>query len=206
MNAGCPFAQHLRTTGITRQKFFDIFISEKIKSWGQLLGTGSGEELQVFTRSDACGAADMWAKFLNDKKQEDLQGIGVNGDPGVADAVRKTIYGIGYNNLNFIFDMQSRKPYQGLAVIPIDLNANGKIDKEENFYNNLDEVINAINTGLYPSPPARQLYFVSAGKPSGKLVNAFLEWVLTDGQKYVGEAGYVLLKQDVIRQEMNKLH
>jgi phosphate transport system substrate-binding protein len=102
--------------------------------------------------------------------------------------------------------MQSRKPYQGLAVIPIDLNANGKIDKEENFYNNLDEVINAINTGLYPSPPARQLYFVSAGKPSGKLVNAFLEWVLTDGQKYVGEAGYVLLKQDVIRQEMNKLH
>ena len=205
MNAGCPFAQHLRNTGITRQKFYDIFISEKIKSWGQLLGTTSGEELQVFTRSDACGAADMWAKFLNNKKQEDLQGLGVNGDPGVADAVRKTIYGMGYNNLNFIFDMQSRKPYQGLAVIPVDLNGNGKIDKEENFYNSLDEVINAINTGLYPSPPARQLYFVSAGKPEGKLVIAFLEWVLTDGQKYVGEAGYVLLKEDALKKELKKL-
>ena len=129
----------------------------------------------------------------------------MNGDPGVADAVRKTIYGMGYNNLNFIFDMQSRKPYQGLAVIPVDLNGNGKIDKEENFYNSLDEVINAINTGLYPSPPARQLYFVSAGKPEGKLVIAFLGWVCTDGQKYVGEAGYVLLKEDALKKVTEKI-
>ena len=205
MNAGCPYVAGLMKTGLTKQKFFDVFISGNIKTWGQLMGTGSTQELQVFTRSDACGAADMWAKFLNNKKQEDLSGIGVNGDPGVADAVRNNNYGIGYNNLNFVFDMQTRKPYQGLSVIPIDLNGNGKIDKEEDFYHSLDEVMNAINSGLYPSPPARQLYFVSAGKPSGKLVTAFLEWVLTEGQKYVGEAGYVLLKQDVISKELTKL-
>ena len=169
------------------------------------MGTGSTQELQVFTRSDACGAADMWAKFLNNKKQEDLSGIGVNGDPGVADAVRNNNYGIGYNNLNFVFDMQTRKPYQGLSVIPIDLNGNGKIDKEEDFYHSLDEVMNAINTGQYPSPPARALYFVSAGKPTSKLAIAFLQWILTDGQKYVGEAGYVTLKPDIIKEELTKL-
>jgi phosphate transport system substrate-binding protein len=205
MNADCPFTERLKTTGISREKFFDIFISEKIKTWGQLLGTDSREELEVFTRSDACGAADMWAKFLNNKKQEDLQGVGVNGDPGVADAVRKNIYGIGFNNLNFVFDMQTRKPYRGLSVIPVDLNGNGKIDKEEDFYHSLDEVMNAINTGLYPSPPARALYFVSAGKPVNKVVTAFLQWILTDGQKYVGEAGYVILKPDIIKKELTKL-
>jgi phosphate transport system substrate-binding protein len=205
MNAGCPYAASLMKTGLTRQKFFDVFISGKINNWGQLLGNGSKEEIQVFTRSDACGAADMWAKFLNNKNQEDLQGIGVNGDPGVADAVRTNIYGIGYNNLNFVFDMQTRKPYQGLSVIPVDLNGNGKIDKEEDFYHSLDEVMNAINTGQYPSPPARQLYFVSAGKPAGKLAIAFLQWILTDGQKYVGEAGYVALKPDKIKEELTKL-
>ena len=188
MNAGCPYVAGLMKTGLTKQKFFDVFISGNIKTWGQLMGTGSTQELQVFTRSDACGAADMWAKFLNNKKQEDLLGIGVNGDPGVADAVRNNNYGIGYNNLNFVFDMQTRKPYQGLSVIPIDLNGNGKIDKEEDFYHSLDEVMNAINTGQYPSPPARALYFVSAGKPTSKLAIAFLQWILTDGQKYVGEA------------------
>jgi len=205
MNAGCPYVAGLMKTGLTKQKFFDVFISGNIKTWGQLMGTGSTQELQVFTRSDACGAADMWAKFLNNKKQEDLSGIGVNGDPGVADAVRNNNYGIGYNNLNFVFDMQTRKPYQGLSVIPIDLNGNGKIDKEEDFYHSLDEVMNAINTGQYPSPPARALYFVSAGKPTSKLAIAFLQWILTDGQKYVGEAGYVTLKPDIIKEELTKL-
>ena len=58
MNAGCPYVAGLMKTGLTKQKFFDVFISGNIKTWGQLMGTGSTQELQVFTRSDACGAAD----------------------------------------------------------------------------------------------------------------------------------------------------
>ena len=65
--------------------------------------------------------------------------------------------------------------------------------------------MNAINTGMYPSPPARKLYFVSAGKPVSKLVITFLQWILTDGQKYVGEAGYVALKPEDISKELTKL-
>lgn len=205
MNSSCPFAATILSTGVTKQQFFDIFITGNMKTWGQLTGGASREEIQVFTRSDACGAADMWAKYLNKKTQEDLLGIGVNGDPGVADAVRRSVYGIGYNNLNFVYDMQTRKPYSGISVIPVDLNGNRKIDAEENFYHSLDEVMNAINAGLYPSPPARQLYFVAAGKPNGKLVVAFLKWILSDGQKFVGEAGYVTLKPETIREELEKL-
>jgi phosphate transport system substrate-binding protein len=205
MNASNPLVTTIRAAGVTKDKFYGIFISGNVKTWGQLIGIKDVNTMQVFTRSDACGAADMWAKFLMNKKQEDLEGIGVNGDPGVADAVRKTMYGIGYNNLNFVFDVQSRKPYQGLAIIPIDINGNGKIDKEEDFYHSMDEVMTAINDGKYPSPPARQLYFVSAGKPSNKLVLSFLNFILSDGQKYVNEAGYVCLKEDVIHSELNKL-
>jgi phosphate transport system substrate-binding protein len=205
INAACPFAGQVRTKGITRQQFYEIFISGKIRTWGALLGNKSTEELQVFTRSDACGAADMWAKFLNNMKQEDLAGVGVNGDPGVADAVRKNTDGIGYNNLNFVFDVQTRKPYVGLMVVPIDLNGNGKIDSDEDFYHNLDEVMAAINTGKYPSPPSRALYFVSAGRPASPLVNTFLRWILTDGQKYVSEAGYVQLNRERLTEELAKL-
>ncbi|MCX6281979.1 MAG: substrate-binding domain-containing protein [Bacteroidetes bacterium] len=205
MNASNPLVKTIQAAGVTKDKFYGIFITGNVKTWGQLIGNKDASTMDVFTRSDACGAADMWAKFMMNKKQEDLQGIGVNGDPGVADAVRKTVYGIGYNNLNFVFDVQSRKPYQGLAIVPIDINGNGKIDKEEDFYHSMDEVMAAINDGRYPSPPARQLYFVSAGKPSNKLVLTFLNFILSDGQKYVNEAGYVRLKDDVIRSQLNKL-
>jgi len=206
INTNNPVLADLKKKGLTRQKFFDIFISGKIKTWGQATGGNSKVELQPFTRSDACGAADMWAKYLNNKKQEDLLGLGVNGDPGVADAVRRNVEGIGFNNIGFIYEMQSRKIYQGLDVIPIDLNENGLIDADENFYGNMDDVLKAINDGKYPSPPARDLYYVSCGKPSNNLVKTFLTWILSDGQKFVTEAGYVTIKPEQVETELKKLN
>lgn len=205
INANNPVLSDLKKKGLSKQKLFDIFITGKIKTWGQAVGNRSDIELQAFTRSDACGAADMWAKYLNDNKQEDLLGLGVNGDPGVADAVRRNIEGIGFNNLGFVYEMHTRKIYQGLDVIPIDLNDNGIIDPDENFYESMDSVMKAINDGKYPSPPARDLYFVSGGKPDNVLVQVFLRWVLSDGQKYVNEAGYVAIKEEQIVTELQKL-
>lgn len=201
VNSNNPVLNTLKNKGLSRQKLFEIFITGKIKTWGQATGTRSMVDLQVFTRSDACGASDMWAKFLKNKKQEDIVGLGVNGDPGVADAVRKNVEGIGYNNLGFIYDMKSRKIYEGIDVVPLDKNENGIIDPDENFYGTMDDVMNAINDGRYPSPPARDLYFVAKGKPEKPLVRAFLRWVLTDGQKFVPEAGYVAISPDRINTE-----
>ncbi|MFZ4521414.1 MAG: PstS family phosphate ABC transporter substrate-binding protein [Bacteroidales bacterium] len=206
INAHNPVLADLKKKGLTKQKFYDIFISGTIKTWGQAAGNNSKTELQAFTRSDACGAADMWAKYLNGKKQEDLQGLGVNGDPGVADAVRRTPEGIGFNNLGFVYEMSTRKIYAGLDVIPIDLNGNGVIDPDENFYNSMDDVMKAINDGKYPSPPARDLYLISGGKPTEKLVQVFLKWILSEGQKYVTEAGYVTIKPEQIVAELQKLN
>ena len=206
INADNPVLADLKKKGLTKQKFYDIFISGNIKTWGQAVGNASMADLQAFTRSDACGAADMWARFLNNKKQDDLLGLGVNGDPGVADAVRKNAEGIGYNNLGFVYEMQTRKIYPGLDVIPIDLNGNGKIDPEEDFYGSLDDVMKAINDGKYPSPPARDLYLVSGGKPKNKLVLVFLKWILSNGQKFVNEAGYVAVKPIQITTELQKLN
>jgi phosphate transport system substrate-binding protein len=199
INASNPVLKELKKQGLSRAKLSSVFLSGEVKTWGELTGTQSKVAVQPFTRSDACGASEMWAKYLGKKKQEDLLGLGVNGDPGVADAVRKNPSGLGYNNLNFIYDMQSRKFYNGLEVVPIDINENGIIDPDENFYSTLDDVMKAIVDGKYPSPPARDLYFVAAGKPADKTVLLFLQWVLTEGQKYLTEAGYVPVAADKLK-------
>lgn len=206
INAENPVLSDLKKKGLTREKLYDIFITGKITTWGAAVGSSSPAGLQVFNRSDACGAADMWARYLFDKTQEDLQGLGVNGDPGVADAVKRNPEGIGFNNLGFIYEMQTRTIYPGLDVIPIDLNGNGRIDPDEDFYESMDSVMNAINDGRYPSPPARDLYFVSGGKPESPLVRVFLHWILTEGQHFVHEAGYVVIKPDQVQSELEKLN
>jgi len=204
-NAKNPYLKEILTKGLTKQKFYDIFVDSKLKTWGQVLGGSQKDPLHVFVRSDACGAAEMWAKYLNNQKQENLQGTGINGDPGIADAVRKDINGIGFNNLAFVYDISTKTKYEGLEIIPIDINENGIVDPEENFYGNSDSVIKAIKEGVYPSPPARNLYFISAGKPTNPLVIAFLNWVLSEGQKYVNEAGYVHLTDEALKAEIDKL-
>ncbi len=206
INAKNPLMKDITTKGLTMDKFYDIFITNKITNWGAALGTNNKSKLNVYTRSDACGAAEMWAKYLNNHKQEDIQGIGVNGDPGVADAVKKDLYGIGFNNIAYVYEMNTRKKYDGIEVVPIDLNKNGTIEPEENVYNTLDDIMAAIKDGRYPSPPARDLFFVSKGKPQRAVVKHFLNWVLTDGQKYVSEAGYVLLSEESIKKELEKIN
>nr|NQU92642.1 PstS family phosphate ABC transporter substrate-binding protein [Bacteroidota bacterium] len=205
VNAKNPFLEQLKKTGVSKTIFQKVFISHSIKTWNQLPGiSGQDEVIHVYTRSDACGAAQMWGEFLG-KNQESLEGIGVFGDPGMADAVKNDPHGTGYNNMIYVFDISSRKKYNGLEVIPVDINENGKIDPDEDFYDSLDEMMKAIKDGKYPAPPARDLFFVAHGKPTKQAVLLFLRWILTDGQQYVNEAGYVQLSDDKIRGALEKL-
>jgi phosphate transport system substrate-binding protein len=202
-----PVLDELKIKGMTKENFKQIFLTGNITSWGtslQKVDHKAQGKINVYVRSDACGAGEMWGKYL-DKNQESLNGIGVFGDPGVAEAVKKDPLGIGYNNVIYVYDIQTRKCYPGISVIPIDVNENGKIDKEEDFYGSLDVLMAAIRDGRYPSPPARDLYFVSKGKPTDPVVTAFLKWILKDGQKYVNESGYVQLPDLKIKNELEKI-
>jgi phosphate transport system substrate-binding protein len=204
INSRNPAVKDILKKGFTLEIFQDIYLQDKQHKWGDYLETNEQGKINVYTRSDACGAAEMWGKYLG-KNQESLMGIGVFGDPGIADAVKNDVYGIGYNNVIYAYDIASKKRYFGIEIIPIDLNGNRVIDPEENFYENLETITDAIQTGKYPCPPARDLYLVSLGKPSDPAVIAFLEWILGEGQQYVHEGGYVQLTPEKISGEKLKL-
>jgi phosphate transport system substrate-binding protein len=204
VNAKNPVLADLLAKGVTQETYIGIYITGDIKTWGQVVGRPEiTDEIHVYTRSDSCGAADAWAKFLGNKKQENLLGIGVSGDPGLLDAVVKDPLGIGFNNLNYAFDASTGKPVAGTVVAPIDNNKNGTADVEE-IVETKATAIELVGNGKYPSPPARPLYLVTNGKPTGETL-AFIQWVLTDGQQYLNEVGYVALPPDIIAEAINKL-
>lgn len=205
INASNPWIDQIRKKGISHDQFEKIFIKGEITKWNEIFGQGEGNKINVYTRSDACGAAQMWGEYLG-KDQESLLGIGVFGDPGMADAVKNDMYSLGFNNVIYVYDLKTRKCYDKMGVVPIDLNNDGMINAEEDFYSTIDDVTIATKTGKYPSPPARDLYFVSKGKPMNAVVIEFLKWVLSDGQKYVEEAGYVNLSVEKISEELVKLN
>jgi phosphate transport system substrate-binding protein len=200
-----PHIEAITSTGMTKSFFQQLWLHTNTGE-----GITKNEEdmiagCVVYTRSDACGAAQVWAGYLGGS-QEDLIGIGVYGDPGLAEAVQKDIYGIGYNNINYAFHPVTGKPFEGLTIIPMDLNENHRIDPGEDFYHTRDELIYAISQNIYPSPPARLLYFVCRGVPEKPLVRDFILWVLSIGQDYVEETGYIPVDKNILEEGRKKLY
>ena len=203
LSANNPVLVDLLAKGVTRDILTGIYITGEITTWGQVVGKPEiTDAIHAYTRSDAAGAPETWAKYLG-KKQEDLLGIAVFGDPGLLDAVINDPLGIGFNNLGYAYDLASGKPVAGATILPIDQNENGMADPDE-ILESMAEAVEMVATGKYPSPPARALNVVTHGKPSGTVL-AFIEWILTDGQANVSEAGYVQLTQEQLSTALEKL-
>jgi len=199
-----PVAVQLLEKGITQEIFNKIYITEEIKTWGEVIGDPSiTDDIHVFTRSDSSGAAEQWAKFAGGKAQEDLKGIGVNGEPSILDTVIKDPLAIGYGNLNSIFDLSNGNIVPGVIIPPIDVDNNGKADAVE-IYKVKEDAFGAVANGTYPSPPSRFENLATMGKPEG-LSLAFIKWILTDGQQYLESAGFVPLTPEQQAESLYKL-
>ncbi|MDR1667086.1 MAG: substrate-binding domain-containing protein [Bacteroidales bacterium] len=204
VNVDNPDLHDLLKTGLTREAAIKLWITGEYKEWGQVSGSGNHSKVHVYTRSDACGAAETWAAWL-DSKQEDLTGTGVFGDPGVATAVQKDVLGIGLNNIGYVYDETTRKPNPGLKALPIDVDGNGRLDEGELFYDTKDQIIRAITENRYPSPPARNLYMITGGMPKKPEVIAFLRYILTEGQQHNTTVGYIGLPAEKLQESLRLL-
>ena len=198
INADNPFAGELMKKGISKETATKIWITGENVAWGQVLGTNDATPVHVYTRSDACGAAETFALWMG-HKQEDLRGTAVFGDPGLASAVQADKLAVGLNNIGYAYDEKSRKPNPGLLVVPIDRDNDGVISSDEYFYDTKDDFIAAVSENKYPSPPARDLYLVSHGVPTNPVVVAFLEYVLGDGQCQNVPAGYIGIDEEKLQ-------
>ncbi len=204
ISAQNPYASEILAKGMSKATFAKIFVTGEIKTWGEVLGKPEiTDEIHVYTRSDACGAGEMWAKFAGGKVQDDIKGIGVNGEPALVDTVSKDALGIGYSNLNSVFDVRAGTLVAGAVVPPIDINDNGQTDANE-LYKTTADAIKAVADGVYPSPPARFENLATKGKPTGVTL-AFIRWILTDGQQFLSQAGYVPLTPEQQTESLGKL-
>src|SRR3989338_4731435 len=123
------YLKELSEKGVKRRALADVYIAGTATRWGQIIGTKADKPIHVYTRSHSSGAAASWAAYFG-KKQEDLRGVGVYGDPGLLDAVQRDPAGIGYSNFGYVFTREGPL-LPGIKAVAIDVNENGKADPDE---------------------------------------------------------------------------
>jgi phosphate transport system substrate-binding protein len=165
----------------------DLFASSQAKS-----------PITLYTREKPACAAHTFAKHYGNDAAT-LQGTGVKGDDkDLANAVRNDVNGISFNNLGFVYDIKTRKVSEGLAVIPLDLNENGKVDKDEKVYTTLDEVIGYIERTNNPKFVTERVNFVFSKNSANKSAGIFLLWVLSKGQQFNHGVGFLGLDEKTL--------
>ncbi|NGF56171.1 PstS family phosphate ABC transporter substrate-binding protein [Parapedobacter sp. SGR-10] len=205
-NPNNPNTKLLQQRGLTREELSGIFVEQKYKTWKAIDPAFSDDGIGIYVRSDAAGAAETWAKFFGES-QEGLKGVGIFGDPGLAQAIKDNKFAIGFNNINYVYDLNTSHTTDNIAVVPIDIDRNGTIDPEEQFYGTLEELTDAVATHKYPSPPSRELTFVIRKDNNSPLIKEFIRFILDKEQQgYLLENGYVPLNEEQRAAELNKLN
>jgi len=189
VNSNRPGLAELQSKGITEKELGEIFFNTESPT--VLASTQNKVPIDLYVRDrPVCAVKSFAGHFGADPKK--IKGNGIKGDDqDLAKAVKKDVNGFSFNNLGFIYNTKTRKVVDSLAIIPLDLNANGKVDKDEQIYNTLDEVIAYIEKTKSSAFVNDPVNFIFNKNSQNKSAGLFLTWVLTKGQQFNHELGFI---------------
>ncbi|MEI8084922.1 MAG: hypothetical protein WCG93_01770 [Paludibacter sp.] len=155
----------------------------------------------IYARDNKACASTALADYFGHVSSE-IRGKKVLGDDiYLLSAIKKDSIGLAYNNLGYLFDTNSRKLKDGIAVLPLDLKKNTK----EILTSNLDFVIDVLEKNQIETIPVEKIGFVYSQTNSNKEISEFLKWVLADGQKFNHEKGFLNLDKQTLAEQATNL-
>jgi len=204
VNQNNPYIEKIMDQGISPDEFIHIFLSGKQITWGEILDTNARNKINVYTRADESGAAEIWAAFLF-KKASDLRGIGITGDDEMIKSIQEDPLAIGFCNFSYAFEVSTGEREKNIQIIPTDLDFDNKIDRVEVPFKNLEEAHRSLWLGFFPEQLCRELTLGSLGKPTDPAIVEFLYYVLGEGQSSVKKTGFCPLNNVYIKYSLDFL-
>jgi phosphate transport system substrate-binding protein len=209
----------------------DIFLG-KVTKWNDpaitKLNPGvnlPGADIIVVHRSEGSGTTYIWVDYLSKispewKKRVGIStsvnwpvGVGGKGNEGVSGLVTQTPGSIGYVEL--VYALQNKISYgsvQNMAgkfmTASIEsVTAAAAAAAKQMPADFRVSITNAPGDDAYPVSSFTWilLYQNPTDKTQAKIMNDFMKWALTDGQKYCKDLGYAPLPQNVVEMEMKAL-
>ncbi|HUS86161.1 MAG TPA: substrate-binding domain-containing protein, partial [Bacteroidales bacterium] len=187
-NSKNPFVNEICQQGISPEELAQIFKNPEMKNWGTLLNNQKNVPINFYMIDDPSINSGM-SKLLN-VNQIMIDGIKAGDGKELISSVQNDIYSIGICKIANILDPSNQSILEGVKLLPIDRNGNGKIDYMEEIYDDLNVLSRGIWIGKYPRALSDNIYSVSTVKPTNRTEVKFLNWVLTDGQQFLNNYGY----------------
>jgi phosphate transport system substrate-binding protein len=221
-------SQELKFSGET---LANIFLGN-IKKWNDpaLMKDNPGvklpaEEIVVVHRSDGSGTSFIWTDFLSKVSPEWKSrvgastsvswpaGLGGKGNEGVAGTVKQTPYSIGYVEL--VYALKNNMPsaavknqagaYVKASLETVSAAAAGAAKAMPDDFR--VSITNAPGKNAYPISSFSWMLIPTQipDAAKAKAIKAFLQWMVTDGQKMTGDLAYAPLPKEVVAKETKQI-
>lgn len=197
-NAENPLLENSGRKGLNKDRLENLFFDKGVLDG---LGDPSSEEqtgeITVYSGHKPESFAGAVAAHFG-YSASDFRGRKISGDDVfLIHALLKDQTGIAFNSLNYVFDTETRELKEGLALLPLDLKKN---EREIFAEGNLDQTIALIEAQNIPLFPVENIGFVY--KDNNRAAKEFLRWILSEGQSYNHEYGFLQTEETVLTAQL----
>ena len=150
--------------------------------------TKAEKQLHIFTGNSQQSASRLYAAHFH-QELADYKGKKIQGDDSFLNtAISRDPLGVTLNSLSNIFDLESRQLRPSLALLPLDIDKQGRHVLSEG---RLDDIIQLLEDEAYAEIPIGNVGL--AYNHATPVLNDFVRWVLAKGVEYVHQYGLLSL-------------
>jgi ABC-type phosphate transport system substrate-binding protein len=184
-----PLIVTLSKNRLDKKKLRKLFFSDKDLASGEDNNKlNIANPVTIYSGNNAASAAPVYASYFG-YSTANLRGKKVSGDDiFLLSAIKKDVAGVTFNNLTYLYDTETRRLKEGLAILPLDVK---KEQREILYSNNIDQTIALLEEekiDVIPVPYIGAVYNREAAKVAAR---DFARWVITDGQQYNHSYGFL---------------
>lgn len=199
-NSTSTFGKVYSEKGLTEELIKQIYFSDIYANKKDAKKIAN--DYTIYTRLQKAGAPITFAKYFG-FEQVNIKGKAISGgDEHLVKALLKDTTAISYNVPGLLYNLQTRKPLDGLTILPVDGDGNGRVSNDERFYDNLDVVLEKTEKDEVKNIPLEYLHLSIGKHNTNPEAIKFLQWVIYHGQDNLNEYGF--LKPEPKRFEKEK--
>ena len=196
-NADNPLLDELNRKRLNGKRLENLFFDKDILDEYSDSSNKQRHDITIYSGNNADSFAAAFASHFG-YAAADIRGRKISGDDiFLINAIQKDNTGITFNNLSYIFDIETRGLKGGLALIPLDIK---KEQREILQEADIDKTIALLEKEKIPLIPVENIGFVYQDNniPAKK----FLKWILSEGQKYNQEYGFLKTEETILSAQL----
>lgn len=199
-NEGNPILNELNRKRLNERRLEEFFFETALAGGGAGAGEEPTYDVTVYSGSTPGSSANLFAAHFG-YDAADLRGRRISGDDiFLINAVQKDDNGVAFNNLGYIFNLETRQLKEGLALVPLDL----KRGQQEVLASaDIDRTIALLEEESIPLIPVEHIGFVF--REDNIAAKDFLHWVLTEGQAYNHLYGFLKTGDDLLSEQLKEI-